>query len=261
MKTIIITGSTRGIGFALARAFLKRGCRVVISGRKQNSVDVAIERLQNEFSSEKIAGYACDVTEYDQLNRLWEKSVEKFGSVNIWINNAGISNTQNPPWDLSAEEIECVVKTNMLGEIFGTKVAISGFLRQGSGALYNMEGMGAQGRRGVKGFSIYGSTKAGLRYFNDSIFTEIDKAQINIGAIQPGMMLTEMVTGQYLNRREDWEKVKGIFAIISEKPEVVAEWLAEKILSNTKNGVRFSYGGMLRMATRLIKKQFQGQHK
>ena len=260
MKTIVITGSTRGIGYALAYAFLKKGCRVVISGRKQSSVDAAVKTLKDEFPSEQVAGFYCDVTVFNQVKRLWENSVKKFGSVDIWINNAGISNSQNPPWDLSAEEIECVVKTNMIGEMFGTKVAITSFIQQGYGALYNMEGMGARGRRGVKGLSIYRSTKAGLRYFNDIIFAEIDKERIIIGAIQPGMMLTEMVTGQYSNRPEDWDRVKGIFAIISEKPEVVAEWLAEKILTNNKNGMRFRYGGMLRMATRLLKKQFQGKH-
>jgi short-subunit dehydrogenase len=228
----------------------------VISGRQQNSVEIAVERIKKEFSTAEIAGFACDVSEYGQLEKLWEQSVEKFGSVDIWINNAGISNTQNSPWDLPAEEIECVVKTNILGEMLGTKVAISGFLTQGYGALYNMEGMGAQGKRKVKGLSIYGATKAGLRYFNDSIINEIDSNQIIIGAVQPGMMLTEMVTGQYLNRREEWEKVKGIFAVISEKPDVVAEWLAIRILDNKKNGVRFKYGGMLRMVSRLLKNQF-----
>ena len=259
MKTIVITGSTRGIGFALARSFLKRGCRVVISGRKQNLVNVAVERLSKEFATENIVGFACDVAEFNQMEKLWEASVKRFGSVDIWINNAGISNTQNPPWDLPADEIECVVKTNMLGEMLGTKVAMSGFLQQGYGALYNMEGMGAQRRRGVKGLSIYGATKAGLRYFNDSIFLEVENKEIIIGAIQPGMMLTEMITDQYLNRREEWEKLKGIFSFISEKPEIVAEWLADKILNNTKNGVRFTYGGMLRMITRLVRNQFRKQ--
>jgi NAD(P)-dependent dehydrogenase (short-subunit alcohol dehydrogenase family) len=259
MKTIVITGSTRGIGFALARSFLKRGCKVVISGRKQNLVDVAVERLSKEFPPENIVGLACDVAEFGQLEKLWEGSVKKFGVVDVWINNAGISNTQNPPWDLSADEIECVVKTNMLGEMLGTKIALSGFLRQGFGALYNMEGMGAQRRRGVKGLSIYGATKAGLRYFNDSIFSEVENKGIIIGAIQPGMMLTEMITDQYLNRREEWERLKGIFSMISEKPEIVAEWLAEKILNNSKNGVRFTYGGILRMITRLARNQFQSK--
>jgi len=260
MKTIVITGSTRGIGYALARSFLKRDFRVIISGRKQNLVDVAVDRLQKEFSSEKIAGFACDVAVFNQVEKLWEKSVKKFGPIDIWINNAGISNTQNPPWELLAEEIECVVKTNMLGEMFGTKIAITGFIKQGYGALYNMEGMGAQGKRKVKGLSIYGATKAGLRYFNDSVFAEVEKGRIIIGAILPGMMLTEMVTDQYLNRREDWEKVKGIFSVISEKPDVVAEWLADRIINNTKNGVRFVYGGMLRMISRLVKNQFRKNH-
>jgi short-subunit dehydrogenase len=256
MKTIVITGSTRGIGFALARSFLKRECKVVISGRKQNFVDVAVNRLQKDFPPENVFGFACDVAEFNQMEELWEASIKRFGSIDIWINNAGISNTQNPPWDLSADEIECVVKTNMLGEMLGTKIALSGFINQGFGALYNMEGMGAQRRRGVKGLSIYGATKAGLRYFNDSIFTEVANKGVIVGAIQPGMMLSEMITDQYLNRREEWEKLKGIFSVISEKPEIVAEWLAVKILYNSKNGVRFNYGGMLRMITRLVKNQF-----
>lgn len=259
MKTIVITGSTRGIGLALARAFLKRGCRVVISGRKQDLVDVAVERLRKEYPSENVIGFACDVSEYSQMENLWVASVKRFGSIDIWINNAGISNTQNPPWALLAEEIECVVKTNMLGEMLGTKIALSGFIKQGYGSLYNMEGMGAQKRRGVKGLSIYGATKAGLRYFNDSIFLEVENKGIIIGAIQPGMMLTEMITDQYLNRRKEWEKLKGIFSVISEKPEIVAEWLAKKILNNTKNGVRFTYGGMLRMITRLVRNQFRSK--
>jgi NAD(P)-dependent dehydrogenase (short-subunit alcohol dehydrogenase family) len=257
MKTIVITGSTRGIGYSLAHAFLKKGCRVVISGRKQGLVDTAIKNLRDEFSVEHVAGFSCDVTIFPQVEKLWEKSAKIFGPLDIWINNAGISNTQNPPWELSAEEIENVVKTNMIGEMFGTKVAISGFIEQGFGALYNMEGMGAQGRRGVKGLSIYGATKVGLRYFNDSIISEIGSQRIIIGAIQPGMMLTEMVTGQYANKPEEWEKVKNILGMISEKPAIVADWLAEKIISNNKNGVRFRYGGIVRIASRMIKNQFQ----
>lgn len=257
MRTVVITGSTRGIGYALARSFLIKDCNVIISGRKQSQVDIAVERLQKESSPEKIAGFACDVTLFSQMQLLWEKAVEKFDSIDIWINNAGISNTQNPAWDLPADEIECVVKTNMLGEMFGTKTAVTGFIKQGYGALYNMEGMGAQGNHRVKGLSIYGATKAGLRFFNDSISAEIENDRIQVGAIQPGMMLTEMVTDQYLNRREEWEKVKRVFAIISEKPEIVADWLTEKILNNDKKFVRFVYGGMPRILSRLIKNIFK----
>ncbi len=257
MKTVVITGSTRGFGFALARSFLEKGCGVVISGRLTDSVNVAVNRLRNEFPTKNVYGFACDLAEYSQVENLWERSLKCLGQIDIWINNAGISNTQSMIWELNTEEIECVVKTNVLGEMFGSRVAITGFLKQGHGALYNMEGMGAQRRRGVKGFSIYGATKAGLRYFNDSMFLEVEGKGIVAGAIQPGMMLTDMITGQYLNRRAEWEKLKGIFSLISEKPEVVSEWLADRILKNSKNGVRFTYGGILRMITRLVKNQFR----
>ena len=72
--------------------------------------------------------------------------------------------------------------------------------------------------------------KPDFAIFNYLIFSEVEGKGIIIGAIQPGMMLTEMITDQYLNRREEWEKLKGIFSVISEKPEIVAEWLAERIL-------------------------------
>ena len=166
MKTIVITGSTRGIGFAMARAFLRKGNKVVISGRKSPAVKEAVQKLAKEFSSDCVAGFICDVTQFDQVQALWDHAQKKFGAINIWVNNAGISNMQNTPWELPAEEIRAVVETNMLGEMFGSKVALQGFIKQGSGAVYNMEGMGANGRSNVKGLSIYGASKAGLHYFN-----------------------------------------------------------------------------------------------
>lgn len=259
MKTVVITGSTRGIGLALTRAFLMQGCAVVISGRNQGRVDEGVKKIKDDFPDGKITGFACDVTDFKQVEMLWQNSVKVFGAVDIWINNAGISNTQNFPWNIPADEIRAVVETNMLGEMFGSKVAISGFNSQGYGALYNLEGMGSSGRRRVSGLSIYGATKAGLRYFNDALADEIKSGRIVTGAIQPGMMLTDMIMEQYRERPEEWERVRGIFSIISEEPDIVAEWLVKKILANTQNGVRFSYGGMHRMASRWLKKLFKKQ--
>jgi len=255
MKTIVITGSTRGIGFALAKALLNKGNRVVISGRTKDSLDKALKLLSDDYPVESFAGFACDVREFNQVQALWNFSIEKFGNIDIWINNAGISNRQTPPWALSETEIRSVIETNMLGEIFGAKVALTGFLNQDYGAVYNLEGMGAQRRRGVKGLSIYGATKAGLRYFNDSVPLEIENDRIILGAIQPGMVLTDMVTSQYEGKSEEWDKVKGILTTISEDVDIVAEWLADKIIKNKKNGVRFTYGGMLRIIFRMIFKK------
>lgn len=248
MKTIVITGSTRGIGFALAREFLRRGCNVVISGRKDESVKMAVEKLTQEFLAMQVTGFVCDVTKYEQHQNLWDQTCKKFGAIDIWVNNAGISNAQSKPWELTAKEIKSVVETNTLGELYGTKVAMQGFIKQGYGALYNVEGMGANGKNNnVKGLSIYGMTKAGLHYFNMCLAQEVDNPGIITGSLQPGMVLTDMVLGQYTGKPEEWEKVKGILGVIANPLEEVAPWLVEKMLTNQKKGAHIAFGSTLRM--------------
>ena len=255
MKIIVITGSTRGIGLAMARAFLKHNCSVVISGRSQVDVDRTLESLSAEYPASQLAGYACDVSDYSQLQALWQQASGHFGRIDIWINNAGVSNMLNPPWKLTPDEIKCVIETNVLGEMYGTSIAMNGFKEQGGGALYNMEGMGAKDGRKVKGLSIYGSSKAALGYFNDAIFEENTDPSILVGAIQPGMMLTNMVMCQYEDRPEEWDMVKDVLTVLSEDVDVVAAWLAEKILANNKNGVRLKYGSTLKILSRVARKK------
>ena len=262
MKTIVITGSTRGIGFALAREFLKRDCQVAISGRTDASVKNSVEKLEAEYPEKQIAGFPCDVSQYDQVNTLWEFSKKEFGNIDIWINNAGISNEQAPSWEVPASEIRSVIETNMLGELFGTKVAVQGFLGQGFGAVYNVEGLGANGKtNNVEGLSIYGTTKAGLNYFNKVLFKEIDHTKIITGALQPGMVLTDLVKGQYKDKPEEWEKVKGILGIIASPIDEVAVWMTNKILTNRKNGAYFHYGGTLRILKRMVLSPFRKKDK
>jgi NAD(P)-dependent dehydrogenase (short-subunit alcohol dehydrogenase family) len=258
MKTIVITGSTRGIGFALASEFLKKGCQVVISGRTDASVERSVEKLAVEYSRNQIAGFPCDVTQYDELISLWNLSKSKYGSIDIWINNAGISNVQASTWEIPVEEIKAVIETNMLGELFGTKVAMQGFLEQGFGALYNVEGLGANGKiNNVEGLSIYGSTKAGLHYFNRCLFKENEHPKIIVGALQPGMVLTDMIMDQYKNQPEEWEKVKGILRVIANPIDDVVVWMTNKILKNTKNGANFRYGGTVRILKRMSLSPFR----
>lgn len=261
MKTIVITGSTRGIGFAMARAFLRKGNKVVISGRKSPAVEEAVQKLAKESSADNVAGFTCDVTRFTQVQALWKQTEKKFGAIDIWVNNAGISNMQNMPWELSAQEIRAVVETNVLGEMFGSKVAMQGFTKQGYGAVYNMEGMGADGRSNVKGLSIYGATKAGLRYFNNCLAAEITNPRIIAGSMQPGMVLTDMVTGQYEGKPEDWSRVKRIFDVISSDVNQVADWLTDKMLTNQKNGTRFSFSNSLRIFSRFLLMPFRQKEK
>ena len=257
MKTVVITGSTRGIGFAMAQSFLEQGCRVVINGRKKSSIQGAVKQLSEIFGDDRVDGYPCDVTSYNALQKLWDFAVEKFSEIDIWINNAGISNELNMLPKIPVEEIQRVVETNVLGEMFGSRVALNGFNQQRYGALYNMEGMGAKKGMKVDGLSIYGATKAGLRYFNDAIIKENKSKSILIGALLPGMMLTDMVMSQYEGKPEDWQKVEGILTAISEDVQVVADWMTQKMLANKKNGVRFEYSNSFKIMVRMLQIPFK----
>ena len=90
MKVIVLTGSTRGIGFGMAREFLKRGHNVVVCGRSQKSTLQAIDALGQEFSAEQVSGKPCDVSVPEQVEQLWKHAVQQFGQVDYWINNAGL---------------------------------------------------------------------------------------------------------------------------------------------------------------------------
>jgi NAD(P)-dependent dehydrogenase (short-subunit alcohol dehydrogenase family) len=91
MKIVVITGSTRGIGYGLADAFLDRGCSVTISGRSEPRIQEAVLQLAQRFPIERILGHPCDVTKQSQVQSLWDIARNNYGRVDIWINNAGIS--------------------------------------------------------------------------------------------------------------------------------------------------------------------------
>jgi NAD(P)-dependent dehydrogenase (short-subunit alcohol dehydrogenase family) len=257
MKIIVITGSTRGIGYALANAFLQKGCSVMINGRTQEAVEKSVSQLGAIYEKERVDGCPGSSTKIEDLQHLWDYALERFGRIDIWINNAGIAHPLQTPWEMSEEQMRCVLETNLLGAMYGTKVALRGMLAQGFGALYNTEGYGSSGSgMKVKGLAFYGTSKAGLRFFNDAVMKEVEGTPLIVGALQPGMVVTEMLTGQYQSKPEELEKVKRIFNIIADRPEIVAPWLAQKVLDNTKNGARFQFSSTLKISWRFLTAPF-----
>lgn len=255
MKIIVITGSTRGIGYGLADAFLDRGCKLTISGRSQASVDEAAGRLAASHGAERVFGHPCDVTDIRSVQGLWNAAQDHWGKIDIWINNAGIAHAQTRLWEQAAEEMAAVVQTNITGTLYGAKVALAGMLEQGSGSLYNMEGLGSDGRR-VEGLTVYGTTKYGLRYLTEALVEETKETPVLVGALSPGMVLTELLTKQYEDRPEDWEEAKRIFNILADRVETVTPWLADRILANTKHGARIQWLGRGKVMGRFLTAPF-----
>lgn len=257
MKTVVITGSTRGIGLGLAEAFLTRGCRVFISGRKQETVDQAVDHLAKPYGLERVAGQACDVTDYAQVEALWEAAVQAFGPIDIWINNAGIGNILTPFWELEPDLMKSVVETNLLGTMYGCRVALRGMLKQGSGALYNMEGFGSRGSRTQPGLTLYGTTKAAMAFLDTSLAKELEGKSIIAGSLLPGMVVTDLLLNQRTGDPADWERSKRAFNILADRVETVTPWLVDRILENQQSGKRISWLSGPKVMWRFLTASFQ----
>ena len=137
MKTVVITGSTRGIGRGLAASFLARGCKVVVTGRGEAAVDKTVAELGAQHPG-RVAGIACDITQAAQIEALWKFAVEKFQRVDVWINNAGMSIRRGPLHEAKPTDIEAIVATNLTGVLLTNRVVIANMLAQGRGQVWNM---------------------------------------------------------------------------------------------------------------------------
>jgi NAD(P)-dependent dehydrogenase (short-subunit alcohol dehydrogenase family) len=221
MQTIVITGSTRGIGKGLAREFLELGHQVVVTGRSQAAVDSAVADLARP---DAVLGCVCDVRDMASLEAVWAAAVARFGRVDIWISNAAVATDRALLADLPVEQIVTTMET------------LAGMLRQGGGKIYTFEGFGSNGMMSP-GLTIYGSSKHGLRYFTRSLAKEYKDSPVLIGALSPGMVPTDLLL--YSSKSEDaaeWQKAKRVMNILGDTVETVTPWLAAQALANRKQG-------------------------
>ena len=259
MKTVVITGGTRGIGRGLALELLKRGARVAISGRNGATATKAAAELEAAASaSGRIIGVGCDASSFEQAQALWDAAAAKFGRIDIWVNNAGISAPRKPFTAQKPETMREVVDTNILGVMYATSVALAGMGKQGSGFIWNMEGFGSGGQK-QNGMAVYGLTKRAVTYFTESVAKELKDSKVGVGFLSPGIVATDLLLGDYKDSTAEWERAKKIFNILGDKVETVTPFLAEGILNTTKNGARVAWltsgKAFARFATAAFKKR------
>ncbi|MFM7432332.1 MAG: SDR family NAD(P)-dependent oxidoreductase, partial [Gammaproteobacteria bacterium] len=195
-QSVVITGSTQGLGFGYAREFLRRGHKVVISGRSSARVKAAVERLGSEFpdARQRITGFGCEIAELEQVRTLWDYSIASFDRIDIWLNNAGYARTGAEFADNTAEEIEAMVRANVIGSFNAAQVAIAGMAKQGGGKLYLTLGGGGASGRVVPGMTVYSTTKRAVKYLADCLVKErreLRDESILISTISPGINITE----------------------------------------------------------------------
>ena len=241
MGNVVITGSTRGIGRGLAVEFLKRGHNVVVSSRKQADVDKAVAGLAS-VGAGKVVGTKCDVTLKTDVQDLWDFAVTAFGRVDFWINNAGRATSRYSVHELPEDLVHTLVDGNLKGSIFGSQVAITGFRKQGSGALYNMLGGSSDGKRLTPNMGVYSSTKAGDWLLTKYLVAENQNPNIVIGTISPGMLITENWFAEQKEMQPgDWQKIRPLLNILCDYVETSTPWLVDEMLANKKGGKHIAW--------------------
>jgi NAD(P)-dependent dehydrogenase (short-subunit alcohol dehydrogenase family) len=151
--------------------------------------------------------------------------------------------------------MRAVVETNLLGAMYGAAVALEGMRAQGRGHIYILEGLGSDGRK-IAGLALYGTTKAALTYLTDALIEETKGTPVRVGAIRPGMVLTDLVMRQFEECPEDLERAKPTFNILADRVETVAPWLAERILANERHGARIAWLNGWKVMGRFLKAPF-----
>lgn len=236
MKHVVITGSSRGIGFALARRFLELGCRVTISGRGEATTRAAMEQLTRALPDRTAAlsGRACDVTRTEELEALWEHARAQ-APVDVWINNAGVSPPLGLLWDVPAPALEDVMNSNVRGALLGSWVAVRGMRAQRSGTIFNIVGFGSDGLM-YPGALAYGASKRAVGYITKALSREARGTGVRICAMDPGAVRTDMVEATWKSAAASSRMMSAVIMALALPPEEVARLLAPRLLANPRSG-------------------------
>lgn len=186
-KTVLVTGASRGIGHAIAMAYAKKGYSLVTCGRNQKTLESTANEIRS-LGADCLA-VTCDVGKYDEVERLFAKASERFGAIDVLVNNAGISHI-GLLQDMSIEEWNNIVNTNLSSVFSCCKLVMPDMIRRGSGSIINISSVW-----GVSGASCevaYSATKGGINAFTKALAKELAPSGINVNAIACGVIDTEM---------------------------------------------------------------------
>jgi NAD(P)-dependent dehydrogenase (short-subunit alcohol dehydrogenase family) len=188
----------------------------------------------------RVVGAACDVTDTAQLEALWQAAATAFGRVDVWINNAGVSIRRVPLHQADPRDLEAVVYTNLTGMLLACRVAIAAMLKQGGGQVWNMEGFGSNGMT-QPGIIPYGSTKRAVQYLTAALQKELKGTPVHACTLSPGIVVTDLLVGDYDRSSADWERVKRIFNILGDTVDTVTPFLADGVLAADRPGARVAW--------------------
>ena len=232
-KVIVVTGSTRGYGYAIAESFLEAGSTVAVTGRSQQAVDSALASLQPKG---RVSGFVMDVREEEQVYKLVDDVIKEFGHIDIWINNAGYSNAAGMMLEMDPQDALDMFLSNDLGLLRCTQAIMHYMLPRKQGLLVNIYGNGSF-LRPASPTGLYGATKAWVTSFTRSLAKELKDSGVQILGFSPGMMTTDMLTSPIVVGKRGKEMLKNfgfVLRFLGQPAKYAADKLVKSVASNRK---------------------------
>jgi 3-oxoacyl-[acyl-carrier protein] reductase len=186
-KAALVTGGSKGIGLAIAKALADQGAQVMICGRDQAAVDSAVSLLGSAA-----AGVRCDVGKESEVGAMFAELERRFGFLDILVNNAGIGVFASVA-ELAPEQWRAVIDTNLSGPFYCSRLAIPLMKRRGGGYIFNISSLA--GKNAFAGAAAYNASKFGLNGFSEALMLDVRYDNIRVSYIMPGSVETEFGSG------------------------------------------------------------------
>lgn len=196
-KTAIVTGASRGIGLGIAQRLVDDGAKVVITGRKHDALDAAVEQLGGAEHALGVAGHADDAAHQEDTVA---RAIETFGSADLLVNNTGINPVYGPMIDIDMAAARKIIEVNCLAALSWTQQVHKAWMAEHGGAVVNVASVA--GIRPAPGIGFYGASKAMLTYITQELAVELGPG-LRINAVAPAVVKTKFATALYEGREQE----------------------------------------------------------
>jgi len=206
-KAVLVTGAARGIGYATAELFAQEGASVAVCDISPEAAESAAQALQSTHGGRAI-GLGCDVSDEAQVEAMVSRVIAELGGLDILVNNAGVTR-DNLLFKMSAADWDTVMNVHLRGTFLCTRAAQRYMVEKRQGKIVNLSSTSALGNRGQANYS---SAKAGLQAFTRTAAIELGPYNINVNAVAPGFVDTEMTRQTAARRGIDPEQYTAMRA-------------------------------------------------
>jgi 3-oxoacyl-[acyl-carrier protein] reductase len=198
-KAAIVTGGSKGIGYAVAESLARAGSNVVICARNADEVEAAARRL-DDAGEGRVIGQRCDMRSYDDVRNLITRTVDEFDRIDVLVNNAGVGGFA-PVDEISTDQWARIIETNLSGVFYACREAVPHMKRLGASWIINIGSLA--GKNPIPGGAAYNASKFGLLGFTEAMMLDVRHQGIRVSTIMPGSVATHF--GRSAGEPSDWK--------------------------------------------------------